>query len=239
MISVRFIWPRMKSDIAAWCRDCVACQRAKITKQPRAPLQPIPIPTRRFSHVHVDLVSPLPASEDGWLYIFTIIDRTTRWLEATPLKEISAASCIEAFLATWVARFGIPDTDTTERGAKFSSLTWASFCKQVGLRHIMSTAYHPQSNGLVERAHRQLKAVFRAREAGTDWPWRLRSSWPLPIHLLPVNLRPLLRQLPSLRIRVCRLLSTCMCGEAEWGHRWPLPTVAHVKCYLQGQSVLS
>jgi hypothetical protein len=94
MLSARFIWPRMKSDIASWCRDCVACQRAKVTKQPRASLQPIPIPTRRFSHVHVDLVGPRPASEDGWLYIFTVIDRTTRWLEATPLKEMSAASAL-------------------------------------------------------------------------------------------------------------------------------------------------
>jgi hypothetical protein len=165
MGSARCIWPRMKSDIAAWCRDCVACQRAKVTKQPRASLQPIPIPTRRFYHVHVDLVGPLPASEDGWLYIVTVINQTTRWLEAALLKEISAA--------TWVARFGIPDTVTRDRGAQFSSATWASFCKQVGLQHIMTTAYHPQSNSLVERAHRQLKAALRAREASTDWPSHL------------------------------------------------------------------
>jgi hypothetical protein len=41
------------------------------------------------------------------------------------------------------------------------------------MRHVMTTAYHPQANGLVERAHRQLKASFRARGAGTDWPAHL------------------------------------------------------------------
>jgi cleavage and polyadenylation specificity factor subunit 1 len=71
MISARFLWPGMQKDIAAWCRDCVSCQRAKVTKQPRAPVQPIPIPPRRFSHVHVDLLGPLPVSEDGFIYLMT------------------------------------------------------------------------------------------------------------------------------------------------------------------------
>ena len=55
---------------------------------------------RRFSHMHVDLVGQLPASAEGFLYIFTIIDRTTRWLEAVPLKDMSASSCSAVFLST-------------------------------------------------------------------------------------------------------------------------------------------
>jgi hypothetical protein len=111
----------MQKDIAAWCRDCVSCQRAKVTKQPRAPVQPIPIPPRRFSHVHVDLVGPLPVSEDGFIYLMTMMDRITRWLEAVPLKEMSAAACVRAFMGSWVARFGVPETVTTDRGAQFTS----------------------------------------------------------------------------------------------------------------------
>ncbi len=153
---------RMKADIAAWCRDCVACQRAKSVKQTRASVQPIPIPARRFSHVHVDLVGPFPASEDGFLYIFTIIDRTTMWLEAVPLKDLSSASCMEAFLASWVAQFDVPETITSDRGSQFTAASWASFCTQLGMRHAMTTAYHPQANGLVERAHRQLKDALKA-----------------------------------------------------------------------------
>ncbi len=103
MIAACFLWPGMQSDIATWCRNCVACQRAKVTRQPKAPVQPIAIPKRRFSHVHVDLVGPLPVSADGYVYMMTMIDRTSRWLEAAPLKGISSASCMEAFLSTWVA----------------------------------------------------------------------------------------------------------------------------------------
>ncbi len=123
--------------------------------------------------MHVDLVGPLPVSAEGYVYLLTMIDRTTRWLEAIPVREISAASCVEAFFFHWVARFGVPETLTSHRGAQFSSSTWAAFCNRLGVKHVMTTAYHPQANGLVERAHRQLKDGLRARQAGVDWPAHL------------------------------------------------------------------
>jgi hypothetical protein len=76
-----------------------------------------------------------------------------------------------------VSRFGVPANISSDRGPQFASTVWAAFCKQMGVRHIMTTAYHPQSNGMVERFHRQLKAAFRARNCGPDWldhlPWIL------------------------------------------------------------------
>jgi cleavage and polyadenylation specificity factor subunit 1 len=173
LVAARFVWPKMNSDIAAWCKDCVACQRAKVTRQPKAALQPIPIPMRRFSHVHVDLVGPLPVSGEGWTYLMTMVERTTRWVEALHLKGIFAEACIEAFMYHWIARFGVPETVTSDRGSQFSSFAWSSFCDRFGVRHTMTTAYHPQANGMVERVHRQLKDSLRARGASTDWPLHL------------------------------------------------------------------
>jgi transposase InsO family protein len=121
----------------------------------------------------VDLVGPLPASEDGYLYILTMVDQTTCWLEAVPLKNISASVCVETFLSSWAARFGVPETITSDRDTHFSSAAWAAFCSKLGTRHFMTTAYHPQANGLVERTHQQLKDALRARQAGVDWPAHL------------------------------------------------------------------
>jgi hypothetical protein len=107
------------------------------------------------------------------MYMMTMVDRTTRWLEAVPLKSIAASTCIEVFCSSWIARFGLPQTITTDRGAQFASASWTTFCGGLGIRHVMTTSYHPQSNGLVERSHRQLKDALRARGASVDWPAHL------------------------------------------------------------------
>jgi hypothetical protein len=82
LIAARAIWRGINSDVAAWVRDCQACCRGKVTAQPAAPVQPIAVPAKRFSHVHLDLVGPLPVAANGSTYLLTMVDRTTRWLEA-------------------------------------------------------------------------------------------------------------------------------------------------------------
>ena len=85
LISTCFVWKGMAANVGQWCRDCLQCQRAKITSNITAPVKPIPVPTQRFSHIHVYLVGPLQASSDGHTHIMTIIDHSTRWVEAVPL----------------------------------------------------------------------------------------------------------------------------------------------------------
>jgi Integrase core domain len=144
-----------------------------VCKQPAAAVQPIPVPTTRFSHVHIDLVGPLPCSADGFAYIMTAVDRSTRWAEAWPLKATAAADCAEVFIAGWVARFGVPAFLTSDRGVQFTSALWAAVMGRLGISHKMTSAFHPQSNGAVERFHRRLKDALRARLAAADWPSHL------------------------------------------------------------------
>jgi len=140
-------------------------------------VEQIQVPTSRFWHVHVDIVGPLPTARDGHTYLLTVIDRTSRWPEAIPLRGITSVECVDAFTAGWVARFGVPHTVTSDRGSQFTSAVWRSMCKTLGVEHVTTTAFHPQSNGMVERFHRQLKDGLRARAAGSSWlehlPWVL------------------------------------------------------------------
>jgi len=163
----------MNKDINNWCRECQQCSRGKVTKQPAAAVAQIPVPNRRFSHVHVDLVGPLPTSAEGFRYLFTLVDRSTRWVEAVPIKTMAAADCADAFIAAWVSRFGVPAALISDRGAQFTAAVWSALCLKLGISHQMTTAYHPQSNGMVERAHRQLKDALRSRLAGVMWPQHL------------------------------------------------------------------
>jgi hypothetical protein len=78
LISSRYICKGLSTDVTAWAKACLGCQRAKVHRHVQVPTQNIPIPTRCFSHINVDLVGPLPVSKD-FTYLFTIIDRTSRW----------------------------------------------------------------------------------------------------------------------------------------------------------------
>jgi transposase InsO family protein len=95
-------------------------------------------------------MGPLPASE-GATYVFTVIDRNTRWFEALPLSDISAKSFAAVLTQGWIARYGVPAVITFDRGSQFTSAFWDSLCTILGIRHVQTNTYHPQSNGLVEQ----------------------------------------------------------------------------------------
>ncbi|BHF60296.1 hypothetical protein SprV_0100326000 [Sparganum proliferum] len=115
----------------------------------------------RFSHVHLDIVSHLPLSS-GCSYLFSCVDRFTRWPEATPPPDIASPTVVKAFLSRWVAIFGALSTITTDRGAQFESNLFQSLLSFLGCTRTRTMAYHPAANGMAERFHRQLKASLRA-----------------------------------------------------------------------------
>ena len=172
MVSDRFVFKRMSSKIAAWAKACLRCQQSKVSRHQKTPLVRPPTPTQRFAAVHVDIVGPLPESE-GYRYLFTIVDRFTRYPEAIPLREATAASSARALL-TWISHFGMCTRITSDRGKQFVSELWKELWSLLGVTHTTACAYMPQQNGLVERMHRQLKASLTAvLEGRNDWPTAL------------------------------------------------------------------
>ena len=110
LIKSRYYWPNMDKEIRTWTRHCQECQQSKIHKPTKSEVHPFHLPSDRFETVHMDIVGPLPGckanSDDAFIspfrYILTCIDRATRWMEACPLKEITAASVASSFVSTWV-----------------------------------------------------------------------------------------------------------------------------------------
>ena len=176
LISSKFIWKGMNSQVGSWAKTCVQCQSSKIHTHIKSPLETFNVPHRRFDHIHVDLVGPLPPS-DGFTHLLTIVDRFSRWPEAVPLNDISTVACARALIYHWISRFGIPMDMSSDRGSQFTSQLWSSVAKLLGITLHHTTAYHPQANGLVERFHRHLKTSLRARLTGPQWaqelPWVL------------------------------------------------------------------
>jgi cleavage and polyadenylation specificity factor subunit 1 len=103
LVKASFCWPKMEKDITAVARSCMGCQLGKVQRHVTLEPEHIPVPHRRFLHVHVDLVGPLPKSA-GFNHLFTVMDRTTRWPEAIPLSS-TAADCAAALFTGWIQRF--------------------------------------------------------------------------------------------------------------------------------------
>ena len=161
----------MNIDIAKWCR----CQTAKISRHNKPVFGKFNEPTERFDHIHIDIVGPLQYA-DGFRYLLICVDCFTRWPEAIPLVDIRAETVADAFFSWWIARFGTPATITTDGGAQFGSISWDSLCNQFGIVRNRTTSYHPQSNGMGKRFHRQLKAAIMAHESPNQWTITLPAA---------------------------------------------------------------
>ncbi|ROT82718.1 hypothetical protein C7M84_024114 [Penaeus vannamei] len=142
--------------------------RNKIHRHTKSPLQTFPFPDSRFQHVHIDIVGPLPM-DDGYSYILMMIDRFTRWPEATPIRDITAATVAKTFFNTCISRFGTPETVTTDCGAQFESELWRHLMILLESKRIRTTAYHPCANGMVERLHWHMKQALTSSSPNRRW----------------------------------------------------------------------
>lgn len=190
IIKARYFWPNMDSDIRSRVKSCLVCQQTKVNRHTKSPLMSFQLPvSQRFQYVHIDLVGPLPPAteSDGtnsvtYRYLLTAIDRATRWVEAIPLVDMTAQSVATAFLKGWISRFGVPLYVCTDQGRQFESELFRYLSELMGFSRLRTSAYHPQSNGFLERIHRTLKTILKTKKR--NW---LQS---LPIALLGLRAQP-------------------------------------------------
>lgn len=157
LVTSRFVWPDVNSEVWKWARSCIQCQWSKVHWHSTTPLGTFTTPDVCFDHVHIDLIGPLSPC-NGCVYLLTCIERFTRWPEAIPIVDATAETVARAFVHTWVSRFGVPSSVTTDHGRQFESNLWTALSQLLGVLHTRTTAYHPIANSLVEWFHRYLKS---------------------------------------------------------------------------------
>lgn len=167
-----FFWPGMKRDVSKFCRSCHVCQIAGKPNQviPPAPLCPIPVIDQPFDHVIVDCVGPLPRTKCGNQYLLTIMCAAMRFPEAIPLNMITAKSVVKA-LTKFFSVFGLPRTLQMDQGIHFQSKLFKKAAKTLNIKHSVSSAYHPESQGALERWHQTLKSILRKYYLETEKSW--------------------------------------------------------------------
>ena len=108
----------------------------------------------------MDILGPLPETPRGNRYILVIGDYFTKWKEAFPLKDTEALTIARVFVNEFVCRFGVPDSVHTDQGKNFEAKTIKEICTLLDIKKTRTTAYHPQSDGFVERFNRTLLGML-------------------------------------------------------------------------------
>lgn len=168
----QFYWPKVKSDVVEFCKTCALCQKVGKPNQVirPAPLRPIPVIEEPFSKIVIDCVGPLPRTRKGNQYILTIMCASSRFPEAIPLKSIHSKNIVRELVKffSWV---GIPKTIQSDQGSNFTSRVFKEILRDLKIEQRLSSAYHPQSQGCVERFHQTMKNTLRmyCEDMGVDW----------------------------------------------------------------------
>jgi len=159
---IHYYWPSLAADVFGWVAACPTCAKNRLmgTQSTAAPMQLFPA-TEQSAALAIDLLGPLPRTFEGYEYILVICDRFTKVTRADPLKVISALDVLRAFLDTWVASYGIPDSVSSDNGPQFAAGLRPGVLKALGVDTNYATPYHPQTNGQVERFNKTLVKQLR------------------------------------------------------------------------------
>jgi hypothetical protein len=100
-------------------------------------------------------------TETGMKYILTCQDKLSKYFIAMHLKSQTAEEVANAFVKNIILIYGIPSEVVTDQGTNFMSDVFKRICKLFKIEKICTTAYHPESNGALERTHKTLTSYLR------------------------------------------------------------------------------
>ena len=150
-IRKRYFWPRMVRQIIRYVRTCRDCQSRKGTSQgPIGLLKPIQ-PRLPFERLGIDLIGPFPLSKSRNKYIIVAVDYLTKWVIAQPIPQAKTANVVDFFVRRIVLQHGAPYFLISDRGKCLTSDFAEKLYRDLQTNHLVTAAYHPQTNGLVER----------------------------------------------------------------------------------------
>ncbi|KAE8903833.1 hypothetical protein PF005_g10038 [Phytophthora fragariae] len=167
-------WHGWKRDVAEYVRECSTCGSGKGYRPWRNGLMqrmPIHELSGPFSLLVVDAVGPLVATPRGNKFILVFADYFTRWVEAFAIPRLDTTTFVETMVNEVISRHGLPERLLSDQGSNFISELARSFYETLGIKKLFGAAYHPQTQGLVERFNGTLLGMLRlfVNETQTDW----------------------------------------------------------------------
>jgi Integrase zinc binding domain/Chromo (CHRromatin Organisation MOdifier) domain len=164
-INREYFWPGARAWITEYIKGCATCQQNKnLTHRIQTPPFHIPsvINAKPFSHIAMDLITGLPKS-NGFDTILTIVDhgcsRGAIFLPCT--TTITGAGIAKLYLENVFRWFGLPRKIISDRDPRFTSHFGKAITQALGITQNLSTAFHPQTNGLSERKNQWIEQYLR------------------------------------------------------------------------------
>jgi hypothetical protein len=150
-----FWWNTIRLDVHRYIKACPVCARFRGGRSEAAPpIQGTHPRSGPFATLFIDLWGP---NQQVATPILTMLDMATRWVEAVALPDKSAATISDAIITHWVCRYGCPRRLISDNEPTFTSDIVDNLCRALWTKHVTSSPYHPQGNGILERWHRHLK----------------------------------------------------------------------------------
>lgn len=170
-IQKSFYWPSMYSQIRNYVSSCHECLRRRgFQPSKKAPLGRLPVTSRPLERIAMDIVGPLPITLANNKYILVMTDYFTRYPEAYPLpdtKSHTVAGALEKFIAT----HGVPEQLISDRATNFLSDCLKEVYRVLQIEKINTSAYHPQTDGVLERLNATLinSLKYLVNDSQDDW----------------------------------------------------------------------
>ena len=128
-----------------------------------------------MERIAIDVMGPLTRTDRGNRYVLVAMDYFSKWPEAYALPTQVAKNVAEVLVNEFVSRFGVPLEIHSDQGTNFESATFQEMCRILGIKKTRTTPMHPQSDGMVERYNRTLKAqvAMFVENHQRDWDVKL------------------------------------------------------------------
>ena len=158
LLGHRFWWPSVHRDTTEFVSACPVCAQAKGGSLcPQGLLQPLSVPHRPWSHI---------AESRSHTVILSVVDRFSKYAHFIPLPKLPSAKETAQLRLQQVFRLhSLPREVTSDRGPQFTSAFWGAFCKQVGAKPQLSSGFHPQTKGQMERLKQELSPLSQVPAA--------------------------------------------------------------------------
>ena len=157
------------------CSKCLACQRRKSSTGPRQLPRGKISAGRPGETVGIDILGGLQPSKEGYGYVLVVKDYHSRLVAAAPMLTKSAAEVAMVFERIWITPYGPPAHAISDQGGEFDGAEFQRLLRRYLIKHRHTSAYHPQTDGLVENSNRWLADAMATTLAQRGWA---QAEWP-------------------------------------------------------------